>query len=96
MPEQPEQHEENDQNGELSQAFRIVLFIASWLFWLLFLLIPTATGMHGTDSLEVTNSIVFTLIGLTFCTAQNIAIQESHTGHMVIFCAAMTILSIWF
>lgn len=95
-PEQPEQTDQNTRNGEISLAFRLVLFVLSWLFWLLFLAIPTATGMHGTVFLDVTNSVVFMMIGLVLCTAQNIAIKEKHTFHMVIFSAAMIILSIWF
>lgn len=94
--EQSEQRDQNSQNGDIWQAFRIVLFVLTWLFWVLFLLVPTFTGMHGTAFLDATNSVVFMMIGLVFCTAQNNAIRQRHTFRMAVFAAAMTILSIWF
>lgn len=94
--EQSEQTIRHDQNGDISQAFRIVLYLMTWLFWFVFTVVPTFTGAHGTAFLDVTNSIVFMMIGLVFCTAQNNAIRQHHTPQMVIFAAAMTALSIWF
>lgn len=94
--EQPEQTLQNTQSGDVSQAFRIVLFVMTWLFWVLFLVVPTLTGMHGVMFADVTNSAVFLLIGLVFCTAQNIAIKQKHTFRMVIFAATTAILSFWF
>lgn len=95
-PEQPEQSQQNSQDIELSMAFRMVLFVLSWLFWVLFLFVPTVSGIHGTAFLDITNSVVFMMIGLVFCTAQNNAFRQRHTFQMSVFAAGMTILSIWF
>lgn len=67
-----------------------------WILWLLFLLIPTAFHLHGTEAFSTANNIVFVLMGLVLCLAIHIAIQIGHGARAVFFACGLLILSYWF
>ena len=98
MEQHSEHKPEQDQAEQnvLGLAVRGVLLFASWLFWAVLLALPTATGMHGTDKINIINSIVFMMIGFSLCTAQITAAKSGHTGIMFVFAFGIILLAAWF
>lgn len=67
-----------------------------WALWALFLLIPSAFGLHYAALFSTANNVVFVLMGFVLCIAISTAIKAGHGMRAVFFGLGIFLLSFWF
>ena len=68
----------------------------SWLWWALFLLIPSVFGLHYAGMMPAMNNAAYTMMGLTLCLAATVAAQSQHGVRAIAFTFAVLLLAYWF
>lgn len=69
---------------------------AAWLWWALFLLIPSVFGLHYAGMMPAMNNAAYTLMGLTLCLAATVAAQSQHGVRAIAFTFSVLLLAYWF
>lgn len=70
--------------------------LAAWVMWALFLLIPTAFGLHYTGMFPAVSNWLYVSMGLILCLAATVAAQVQHGVRAILFTFAVLLLSYWF
>lgn len=70
--------------------------LLAWAMWALFLLIPTAFGLHYAGLFPAASNWGYVLMGLTLCLAATVAAQVQHGVRAIAFTFAVLLLSYWF
>ncbi|WMP17346.1 hypothetical protein [Thiothrix lacustris] len=68
----------------------------SWLWWALFLVIPSVFGLHYAGMMPAMNNAAYTLMGLTLCLAATVAAQSQHGVRAIAFTFSVLLLAYWF
>ncbi|UOG93651.1 MAG: hypothetical protein L3K52_07965 [Candidatus Thiothrix sulfatifontis] len=71
-------------------------FLFAVAVWAMFLLIPTAFGLHYAGMFPAANNWLYVLMGLTLCMACFVAAQVKHGARAILFAFAVLLLSYWF
>ena len=69
---------------------------AAWLWWALFLLIPSVFGLHYAGAMPAMNNAAYTAMGLTLCLAATVAAQSQHGVRAIAFTFSVLLLAYWF
>ena len=68
----------------------------AWVWWALFLLIPSVFGLHYAGMMPAMNNAAYTMMGLTLCLAATVAAQVQHGVRAIAFTFSILLLSYWF
>ncbi|MEZ5452879.1 MAG: hypothetical protein R3E93_08720 [Thiothrix sp.] len=70
--------------------------LTAWVMWAMFLLIPTAFGLHYAGMFPAASNWLYVGMGLTLCLAATVAAQVQHGARAILFTFATLLLSYWF
>lgn len=70
--------------------------LTAWVMWGMFLLIPTAFGLHYAGMFPAASNWLYVGMGLTLCLAATVAAQVQHGARAILFTFSVLLLAYWF